>query len=225
MKRRQFLKAGGIIAFGLITASKREAVSFIKNISEVSRDFKKRIIETIQRLKHEGSNIVKKIMNGKKYVFDPFYHYPYDGGIEDKKTGCQLFFHAHRPNEYGHFHTFVTDEAGGLVHLVLISMNKEGEPIGLATVNRWVTGDKYVKADVLKKYAQSFFVDPNLYKDKRVVEFVNYIFKAFPEEINNLFDERDKWIKNYADKYFREPYEDRDFEVLSQVRVNLGLNN
>ena len=179
MKRRQFLKTGSILAFGLFIISKTKAASLIGNVFEAGNDFKKRIIAIVQSLKTEGSNLVKKVMDGKKYVFDPDNHYPFDGGIKDEQTGNQLFFHAHRQNEYGHFHTFAAGKNGELVHLILISMNQDGEPIGLATVNRWVTGDTYVKSDVLKILSESFYIDPNLFKDKRVVEFVNYIFKTF----------------------------------------------
>ena len=100
-------------------------------------------------------------------------------------------------------------------------MSEDGKPIGLATVNRWVTGDKYVKADQLKKLAENWFVNPSLFKEKRVLEFINNIFKSYNDEINILFDERDEWIKEYADKYYREPFEDREHEVLSFREVVL----
>lgn len=100
-------------------------------------------------------------------------------------------------------------------------MDKQGNPLALATVNRWVTGDKYVKADKLKSLSDNFFVNPDLYKDIRVVEFINNIFKAYRDEIFQLFDERDKWINNYVNNYFREPFEDRDFEILSQKTISL----
>ncbi|MDZ7625982.1 MAG: hypothetical protein U5J96_16240 [Ignavibacteriaceae bacterium] len=216
MKRRQFLLSAGIISLGLIASTKVKAASLIKHIAEVGNDFKERILAIIKELKTEGSNLVKKIMNGKKYEYDPYTHYPYDGGIKDEKTGYQLFFHIHRPNEYGHFHTFATDENGDLVHLVLISMDEQGKPIALATVNRWVTGDKYVKADELKNLSKDFYVNPSLFTDPKVVEFINDIFKAYDEEIFQLYDERDRWIKDYVNNNFREPFEDREFEILSE---------
>ncbi len=221
MKRRYFIKTSGLLFLSLLANSKNSTQSFIKNVSEQSNKFKGQIVSIIKDLKKDGSNLVKKVMNGKKYIFDPFTHYPYDGGIKDKTTGYQLFFHAHRKNEYGHFHTFATNDKGELIHLVLISMSKEGKPIGLATVNRWVTGDKYFKADILKSFADNWFVDPSLFKDKRVVEFINNIFKSYLSEIKSLLDERDKWIKEYANKYYREPFEDRDYEVLSYTEINL----
>jgi hypothetical protein len=221
MKRRQFLQSAGIISLGLIASTKVKAASIINRIAEVSNEFKERILAIINELKAEGSNLVKKIMNGKKYEYDPYTHYPYDGGIKDENTGYQLFFHIHRQNEYGHFHTFATDENGDLIHLALISMDENGRPIALATVNRWVTGDKYVKADTLKHLSKDFYVEPSLFKDERIVEFINDIFKAYREEIFLLYDERDLWISNYVNQNFREPFEDRDFEILSEKKIDV----
>jgi hypothetical protein len=221
MKRRQFIQASGLLVLGLLTSTKLKAASVISMAAEAGNKYKEHIISIINNLKKEGTDLVKKIMDGKKYVFDPFTHYPYDGGIKDENTGCQLFFHIHRENEYGHFHTFATDTNGDLIHLILISMNQDGEPIGLATVNRWVTGDKYVKAEVLKKLTENFFVNPSLFKDPKVVRFVNHVFKAYNGEINQLYDERDRWIKNYVNNNYREPFEDRDYEILSETKINL----
>lgn len=221
MNRRTFFRNSGLIILSTFITSKTKALDLTNKIIQQSNKFKLRIIKIITDLKYEGSNLVKKVMDGKKYIFDPYTHYPKDGGIKDDKTGYQLFFHAHRKNEYGHFHTFATNEKGDLIHLILISMSEDGKPIGLATVNRWVTGDKYVKAEVLKQLAKGWFMDPSLFKDNRVIEFVNDIFKSYPEIINNLFEERDKWFQEYADKNFREPFEDRDYEVTSFRKVNL----
>jgi len=221
MERRKFLQTSSLLILGLFSTTSINAVSILDRTVAAGNKFKEKIISTIDMLKREGTNLVKKIMNGKEYEYNPYTHYPYDGGIKDEKTGCQLFFHFHREKEYGHFHTFAADEDGSLVHLVLISMSEEGKPIGLAAVNRWVTGDKYVKANVLKSLADNFFVEPALFGDTRIVEFVNDIFKAYKEEIFRLFDERDNWIKNYVDKNFREPFEDREFEVLAFRKIEL----
>lgn len=221
MKRRQFVKSGFLLISGLVVNSKLAILNAAERTINIAEDYKTKILDIINNLKAEGTNLVAKIMNGKKYEFDPYTHYPYDGGIKDESTGYQLFFHAHREDEYGHFHTFATDEDGKLVHLVLISMNKAGELIGLATVNRWVTGDKYVKADRLKELSKTFQINPKLYKDERVIRFVNYVFKAYKSEIEELFDKRDQWINNYAQTYYREPFEDREFEILSSKTISL----
>ncbi|RMD48594.1 MAG: hypothetical protein D6830_06560 [Ignavibacteria bacterium] len=220
MNRRKFIKNSffvSAILYSPLSASEK----FYTNSKEFILSAKDKIIKIIAQLKSEGTNLVLKVMNGKKYVFDPYVRYPYEGGIVDKENGCRIFFHAHRPNEYGHFHTFVEDEKGELIHLVLISMNKKGEPIGLATVNTWVTGDKYVKPDILKNYLSNFKMNRNSFKESRIIDFVEAIFEAYRQEIFTLFDEREEWIQNYAAKYYREPFEDRDYEVLSHVKIKV----
>lgn len=225
MKRRQFFRTGFVIVGALAVSSKMTILNAAEQASNFTKDYKAKIVEIIKNLKAEGTNLVAKIMNGKQYELDPYTHYPYDGGIKDQSTGYQLFFHAHREDEYGHFHTFATDADGKLVHLVLISMNKEGELIGLSTVNRWVTGDKYIKAGKLKKLASEFYMNPTLYKDPRVIEFVNNVFKAYQNDINKVFDKRDEWISNYARKHFREPFEDRSHEILSNKKIYITTNS
>lgn len=221
MERREFIRISGLIIGSFLVASKIVIANNVNVLSTYSNEFVKKIISIIIDLKNEGSNLVKKIMSGKKYEYNPYTHYPYDGGIKDEETGYQVFFHIHRENEYGHFHTFATDENGELLHLVLISMSEDGKPIGISTVNRWVTGDKYVKANILKTLAKNFSIDPNLYIDKRVIEFINNIFKAYTNEIENLFDDRDLMIKNYVDTNFREPFEDRELEILSFKEIKI----
>ncbi|MBK7981806.1 MAG: hypothetical protein IPK06_17710 [Ignavibacteriae bacterium] len=221
MERREFIRISGLIIGSFLVTSKMVIANNVNVLSTYSNEFVKKIISIIIDLKNEGSNLVKKIMSGKKYEYNPYTHYPYDGGIKDEETGYQVFFHIHRENEYGHFHTFATDENGELLHLVLISMSEDGKPIGISTVNRWVTGDKYVKANILKTLAKNFSIDPNLYIDKRVIEFINNIFKAYTNEIENLFDDRDLMIKNYVDTNFREPFEDRELEILSFKEIKI----
>lgn len=206
---------------GLAFNTKLKAEKIMHLALSQANDYLEKILLVIDKLKKEGTSLVEKIMDGKEYHHDPFVHYPSEGGIQDKHTGCRLFFHIHRENEYGHFHTFAKDNDGELVHLILISMNEIGEPIGLATVNRWVTGDKYVKGGVLKNLAEEYYIDPGLFSDARIVEFVNSIFKAFKDEIFELFDERDKWITNYVNNKFNEPFEDREFEVLSFRNIKI----
>ncbi|KAB2846010.1 MAG: hypothetical protein F9K45_02785 [Melioribacteraceae bacterium] len=219
MNRRNFIKSTAAITAAIFLPVKLNAGKIIDLTALKVTEYKKKIIFIIEALKREGSNLVLKIMNGKEYVFNPYTHYPFDGGIKDEESGYRLFFHAHRENEYGHFHTFAKNEDGELIHLILISMNKIGEPIGLATVNGWVTGDKYENSDTLKKLADSFYINPKLYEDEKTIQFINYIFKAYSNEINELFILRDKWIADYVSKNFREPFEDREFEILSYKEI------
>ncbi|GAB4298481.1 MAG: hypothetical protein Kow0098_23760 [Ignavibacteriaceae bacterium] len=221
MNRKYFLKTVLAMSFGFVISVKSQIPELYQASAIFINKYKEKILEIIKQLKNEGSSIVKKVMNGKTYVFDPSVHYPYDGGISDHNSGYRIFFHAHRPGEYGHFHTFATDENGDLIHLVLISMNKQGEPVALATVNRWVTDDKYVKSEILRKLLDKFEMNPDLFVDKRVVEFVYNTINAYKETIYELFDERDKWIRNYVNRNYNEPFEDREYEILSYREINI----
>ena len=219
--RRKFLKSISLIAIAVSLPIKTSAFNLFEKSAFLINKSLEKVIEIINSLRREKSSIVKKVMDGKEYKFDPYFHYPKKGGIVDKETRSRVFFHCHRENEFGHFHTFVEDKNGELVHLVLISMDEEGNPIALATVNRWVTDDKYVKAEQLKILFEEFRINPKLFKDERLLLFIKNILEGYKTEIFELFDKRDEWIKNYAFKNYREPFEDREFEVLSSMKINL----
>jgi hypothetical protein len=221
--RRKFLKSISLITVSL--SIKTTALNLFEKSNLLINKSLEKVIEIINSLKKERSNIVIKVMDGEKYKFDPYFHYPKHGGIVDDKTKSQVFFHIHRKKEFGHFHTFIKDIDGELVHLVLISMDKNGNPISLSTVNRWVTDDKYVKADKLKILFENFNINPKLFNDERLLQFINKILTGYKKEIFKLFDEREAWIKNYTFTNFREPFEDREFEVLSSVNINLNSYN
>jgi hypothetical protein len=219
--RRNFIRSSAIITAGLLFPAKSFAKKVIDKTVNVYNSSLERVIDIINSLKNEDSSVVEKIMAGKEYKFDSYFHYPIKGGIVDEKTGSRVFFHAHRENEFGHFHTFIEDDDGELVHLVLISMDENGTPLALATVNRWVTGDKYVKAERLKELLSRFTIDPELFEDERLLTFINNIMTGYKENIYKIFDDRDEWIKNYAFTYTREPFEDYDHEILSIKEIDV----
>ncbi len=219
--RRKFIKSLSLIVIAVSLPIKTSALNLFEKSAFLINKSLEKVIEIIDSLRKEKTNIVKKVMNGKPYKFDSYFHYPIKGGIVDDETKSRVFFHCHRENEFGHFHTFVEDENSELVHLVLISMDEEGNPIALATVNRWVTDDKYVKAEQLKILFEEFKINPKLFKDERLLLFIKNILEGYKIEIFELFDKRDEWIRNYALENYREPFEDREFEVLSSIKINL----
>jgi hypothetical protein len=221
LSRRKFLQIftyGGLLLLGPIKALSENAWD---TIQFTYKDALRRITEIITTLKKEGSSIVKKTLNEKKYSRDPAVHYPYEDSIEDPQTHCQVFFHAHRKNEYGHFHTFIDNENGELVHLIMISMDKKGLPVALSTLNRWVTGDYYVDAAELKKLALQFQMSHDLFPDKRIIEFIENIFTGYRDIIFQLFDERDKAISEYVEENAQEPFEDNGVEILSKKTIDV----
>ena len=219
--RRNFLKVIGLSAMVFMLPVKAFSEEILMPAMEVSKQTFKKIIQIIDELQKEGSNIVLKTLNGKKYIKEASAHYPNEDSIEDKISECQIFFHAHRKDEYGHFHTFSKNEDGELVHLIMISMDKKGRPIALSTLNRWVTGDFFVNSDELKKLIIEFEMNHDLFPDKRIIEFIENIFLGYNDLIFELFEERDESVINYVRKNTREPFEDRDIEILSTRKIDV----
>ena len=219
--RRNFIKATLLLTATLFLPVKSAAVTIIEKASLIYNVYLQKVVDIINTLNKEDSSLVLKAMDGKDYVFDPYFHYPVQGGIVDEESRSRVFFHCHRENEYGHFHTFIEDDDGELVHLVLISMDERGTPLSISTVNTWVTGDKYVKAEKLKELLDKFTIDPNLFKDERLLEFINDILLAYKNEIHKLFVEREEWVRNYAFTYTREPFDDHEHEILSTIEIDV----
>ena len=87
-------------------------------------------------LRQAGSNPALAALGNQEGVLDPYRHYPSKEGIKDPKTGHSFFFHAHRKAEYGHFHTFSVDQYGAPVHVVMISVNANGQPTQISTTKQ-----------------------------------------------------------------------------------------
>ena len=62
--------------------------------------------------------------------------------IFDPISGALYFFHKHRDNERGHFHTFLFDQkTQNYQHLIAIEIDKGGHPTQIFTTAPWVTGE------------------------------------------------------------------------------------
>lgn len=134
-------------------------------------------LECYRVLSKAGANIVGELLKGEGTFYE-WNHYP-DGDIYDNETHSQYYYHAHREEKHGHFHTFVRhsgmpdgmtpaentsdvewpegDER--LSHLVSISMDPQGSPLALFTTNRWVTGENWYVADDVIRLLDRFAID------------------------------------------------------------------
>lgn len=137
------------------------------------------IIECYRVLRKAGLNIVGEILKGQGEFYE-LEHYPKED-VYDWETHSQYFYHAHRGNteENGHFHIFLRqsgmpagilpipyegEEAwpageNALSHLIAISMDSYGFPIGLFATNRWVTGEAWYKAEDVIAMLDCFKID------------------------------------------------------------------
>jgi len=199
--------------------------------------------DSCRALDKAGLNLVGECLKGQGEFYE-FSHYPADD-VYDTDSKSQYYFHTHRglSGEYGHFHTFL--RAGGmpaslkpikntgketwpsgtdaLSHLICISMNRQGYPIGLFTSNRWVTGESWYEAKAVIQMLDCFAVDhahPNL----AVNQWMTAMFDLYRFEMIELIQLRDLKIKEWrASHPEKDVFEDRELEITSYKAIDVDL--
>lgn len=197
--------------------------------------------ECLRVLGKADMNIVGECLKsqGTFYEFD---HYP-EGDVYDNETHSQYYYHAHRgcAGEHGHFHTFLRakgmpgdvapvpydgpeawaegDEV--LSHLVSISMDRYGFPIGMFTTNRWVTAENWFEAKDVIRMLEYFAID-HAYPSWPVNRWVTAMLVLFRPTIEALLRERDAALRSWQARYpDRDVFEDRELEIMSRARISL----
>ena len=188
------------------------------------------VLECERVLKKAGLNIVGEILRGQGEFYE-YNHYP-DDDVYDSETHAQYYYHAHRgiPGEHGHFHTFLRyagmpkgvtpvphPEAptgkDAIAHLIAISMDAYGWPVGLFATNRWVTGDTWYSAGDLIRMLDGFAID-HASPSWPVNRWISAMVRLFRPQIETLLRERDgviaDWAKQHPDV---DVLEDRRLEV------------
>lgn len=167
-------------------------------------------------------------------------HYP-EGDVYDKESASQCYFHAHpraeRLDEAGHFHTFLrapgmpsgalpvacgpAASADSLSHLVAIAVDHDGYPISLFTVNRWVTGDAWYRADDVCRMVERFEIDqarPSWVLNR----WITAMLRLFWPLVLDLVRERDLVVAEWAREHDGDVFEDRGLETPSVAHISLA---
>jgi len=186
-------------------------------------------------------NVVGECLKDQGTFFE-LEHYP-KGDVYDADSFAQYYYHTHREDrdEHGHFHTFM--RAGGMAsgvnpveysgdvewqtgddavsHVICISMNRPGLPIGLFATNRWVTGETWYNSKDVVSMLDEWQIEhafPNL----AVNQWITGMLKCFKPQIIALLEHRDvvisDWQKQYPDK---DVFEDRTLEVTGEYDISV----
>ncbi|HYM31191.1 MAG TPA: hypothetical protein VEU47_07835 [Candidatus Cybelea sp.] len=199
------------------------------------------IRECARVLGKTGANVVSEMLRGQGTFYE-WNHYP-EGDVFDEETHAQFYYHAHRgpQAEHGHFHTFL--RAGGmpkgvrplpgqsgdaprgteaLSHLVAISMDPFGVPIGLFAVNRWVTGETWYAARDVLRMLDSFEID-HAYPSWPVNRWLGAMLRLFAPQVEALVRQRDDVVLDWARRRpLAEVLEDRTREITGWVRISVN---
>lgn len=197
--------------------------------------------ENLHLLKKSGHNPVGRCLENQGVFYEDA-HYP-KGDVYDKESHAQYYYHAHRPEsgEHGHFHTFVRSRgmpAGmkpvpysgdgprpkgkdAISHLVAISMDKPGMPIGMFTTNRWVTGESFYAADDAIRLIDRFSIEQS-YPCLATNRTLTSLLQLFKPQIKALLIRRDETIQDWEANHPNDDvYEDRSLEITSIVDIRI----
>jgi len=197
------------------------------------------ILECYRVMEKGGLNIVGEVLKDQGTFYE-WNHYP-DGDVFDPETFGQYYYHNHREGEHGHFHVFLRN--GGMIkgtkpvpyngkekwprgkdalcHLVAISMDDYGFPVGLFTTNRWVTAEAWYKADDVLPMLDRFEID-HAFPSWPVNRWLTGMVALFQPQICELVRQRDQvvgqWQLTHAGV---DVYEDRDLELTSALDISV----
>ncbi len=199
------------------------------------------IRECYRVLSRGGLNVVGELLKAQGTFYE-LNHYP-EGDVYDKDACSQYYYHAHRGvlGEHGHFHTFLRAGAipedvhpvpydgeetwptgdDAVSHLIAVSMDKYGFPIGLFATNRWVTAEAWYKAEDVIRMCERFEVD-HAYPSWPVNRWITAMFRLFRPQISALLRQRDTVVAQWAEEHpGADVYEDRALEITGQFSISV----
>lgn len=190
------------------------------------------VLECQRALARGGLNIVgETLREGGEFV--EYEHYPHDD-VYDAEFGAQYYYHSHRSGagEHGHFHTFMrqpvfaaSDAAGkgasAPTHLIGISMDAYGWPIGLFATNRWVTDEVLQPADTVLDMMTRFRID-HARPSWPVNRWMSAMLVLFRPHVEALLIHRDyvfaEWGRAHPGS---DVFEDRALEVTGCLPISV----
>ncbi len=201
----------------------------------------KEVLECRRVLRGGGLNVVGEVLRGQG-EFVELEHYPSDD-VFDHHSHSQYYYHAHRGAvEHGHFHCFLraagfppnaeaidwpiaqaawpTDD-DAICHLVAISMDAWGEPVGLFACNRWVTDESWYSANAVIQMLQQFEID-HAAPSWPVNRWLSAMLRLYQPWIACLLRHRDEVIAHrQQSRPEQDTLEDRTLEITGHVQIDV----
>ena len=155
--------------------------------------------------------------------------------LQFSQLGWRAYYHCHPASragnhrfkgEHGHFHIFVRlddvkNESERWSHLVALSMDNMGQPLGWFTVNQWVTGETWIESDMLSTYLKSIPHD-NTSITILVERWLLSLLAVSCDEVNSVLVERDKALEQKQLKVDELTVrQDKAIYLLSERPINL----
>ena len=125
-------------------------------------------------------------------------HYP-AGDLVAPGSGTQCYYHCHRGDgEHGHLHLFRRARPRQpLTHLIAISLDGRGLPLGLFSVNRWVSQDRWLPASETLRLLDGVSLSgsaANPHLDGWLLHFLRF----YRPTLETVLRERDRCLRQIA---------------------------
>lgn len=209
----------------------------LKTMSKAADD----VLEALRVMGKAGTNPVAQVLKHQGEFVESD-HYP-KGDVYDDESAAQYYYHAHRAEtgEHGHFHTFLRLKGfpskikpapysgkakrplgkNALSHLVAVSMDRSGLPIGLFTTNRWVTGETFYSAPDVIRMLDRFDVD-HTHPCLATNRWISALLRLFRPQIEILLLQRDETIRDWQRRHPKlDVFEDRNLEITSELSIDI----
>lgn len=179
-----------------------------------------------------SGSLLQSWIEGREVV--EFDHYP-PGDVVDLRNGSQFFYHAHRDGdrEHGHLHLFWHATASGRrrylrpgrprwvrtapTHLLAVSLDARGLPVGLFTVNRWVTEGHWFDAATTLSFVDRFALDSAI-GHRHSCRWLTGFVRVYRPLIEEILMQRDARLARRHS--LSEALADRGLEVLSSKAID-----
>lgn len=175
-----------------------------------------------QRLAQGGRSVLSALIPEQAQVA-AWAHWP-EGDAQDPRHRFRWFYHCHGgegrlAGEHGHFHVFSGDKKA-VSHLVAISVDAKGLPLGLFTPNRWVTGEHWLPAArAIRRVERFTMAAPRAVRS--VSAWLSAVLRAFSPQVRALLRRRDARLADLEARAGRSLFDDRRIPVLSRCTVDL----
>lgn len=199
------------------------------------------ILECYRVLRKGGLNVVGEVLRGQGEFYE-LEHYPKDD-VFDADTHSQYYYHTHREGagEHGHFHTFLRQPGmsegvqpvlhngeepwpegkDALSHVIAISMDAYGFPIGLFATNRWVTAEAWYKAEDVIGMLDHFSID-HAWPSWPVNIWISSMMVLFRPQIEMLLRQRDAVVAEWAQQHpGTDVFEDRALDLTGYTQISV----
>ena len=199
-------------------------------------DFALKLVDATVAMHESGIPLMRRIIPAGEDVM-LWDHYPPDDAVSPR-TKSRYFYHCHPPaersdGEHGHFHFFLPKSAfsvqhkcqlgvidttvkrADVVHIAALSIDHDGLPLALFTVNRWVSDEWLYPAPDIAATLNRFDLT-GAPGDARVNQWLTAIVGLARPLIIDLLHQRDSLLS--AGGW---PGEDRAVEITSHAPLDL----